>query len=119
MSPLAILVWGIDLVFDTTGHLALKQATRRADRAGGRFWRAMAADPVLWLALAAFAGEFAAWLSLIALLPLSQAVLLGCVNILGVMLGGRLVFGERITAPRVAAIGMIGIGVALVGWGAP
>ena len=39
------------------------------------------------------------------------------IDILLVMLGGRIFFGEHITRPRVAAISLIAIGVLLVGWG--
>jgi len=49
--------------------------------------------------------------------PLWQGVMVACIDILMVMLGGRIFFGERITPPRVAAISLIAIGVLLVGWG--
>jgi multidrug transporter EmrE-like cation transporter len=41
----------------------------------------------------------------------------GSITIVGVMLGGRLFFRERITPPRAIAIALIAAGVALVGWG--
>jgi drug/metabolite transporter (DMT)-like permease len=118
MTPLATFIWLLDLVSDTIGHLALKHATRRAGAAPGSiFWRAVLSEPFLWLGIGAFAVEFLVWLSFLALVPLSQGVLVGCINILGVMLGGRILFGERITAARTAATILIGTGVALVGWG--
>jgi multidrug transporter EmrE-like cation transporter len=33
------------------------------------------------------------------------------------MLGGRIVFKERLTLPRALAIALIAVGVGLVGWG--
>ena len=117
MSALATLIWVIDLLFDTTGHLALKQATRQADSGSGlAFWRSVLARPALWLGITAFAAEFLAWLSFLSLVPLSKGVLVGCINILAVMIGGRIFFGEKVTAPRAAAAMLIGTGVALVGW---
>jgi multidrug transporter EmrE-like cation transporter len=43
--------------------------------------------------------------------------MIGSIGIIGVMLGGRLFFGEAITRPRAGAAVLIAIGVALVGWG--
>ena len=39
------------------------------------------------------------------------------IDILLVTLGGAILFGERLTPPRVAAISLIAVGVLLVGWG--
>jgi multidrug transporter EmrE-like cation transporter len=43
--------------------------------------------------------------------------MLGSITIVGVMLGGRIMYGERITRSRALGIGLIAIGVVLVGWG--
>ena len=40
----------------------------------------------------------------------------GCITIAGVMIGGRICFGERITGMRALAALLIGVGVLLVGW---
>ncbi len=61
--------------------------------------------------------EFLAWAAFLSLVPLSRGVLLGSVNILALMLAGRLFFGERLTPLRVAGMGLIGLGVAVVGVG--
>jgi drug/metabolite transporter (DMT)-like permease len=120
MSALATFFWVLDLLFDTTGHLALKHATRRAVPASGLiFWRSVLSQPFLWLGIGAFAAEFLAWLSFLSLVPLSKGVLVACVNILVVMIGGRVFFRERVTGARAAAGMLIGMGVALVGWAGP
>jgi drug/metabolite transporter (DMT)-like permease len=112
------MLWLANLVFDTTGHLAFKAASARADHLdGAAHWRALLTGPLLWLGLAAFVVEFFLWMALLTLAPLGMVVLIGCINIVSVMVGGRLVFGERITVPRAAAASLIGIGVMLVGWG--
>jgi len=56
-----------------------------------------------------------AWIALLSLIPLSQAVLIGSVNIITVALAGRLFFGERLYGLRVVAIALIATGVALAG----
>ena len=72
---------------------------------------------LLWAGLATYVFEFFMWLAFLSLVPLWQGVMVACVDILMVMVGGRIFFGELITAPRVAAISLIAIGVLLVGLG--
>ncbi|MGB0083815.1 MAG: hypothetical protein WBP94_00370 [Rhodomicrobiaceae bacterium] len=118
MAPLLTMVWLANLVFDTAGHLAFKAASLNADRYDGwRHWRALLGGPLLWLGIAAFIVEFFLWLALLTLAPLAKGVLIGSASIVGVMLGGRLFFGEAITVPRTGAAALIAIGVVLVGWG--
>lgn len=118
MTFLVTMIWLANLVFDTVGHLSLKAASARADHLDGwAHWRALLTGPLLWLGFAAFAAEFFLWLALVSIAPLGMAVLIGCINIVSVMIGGRLVFGEPITVPRATAASLIGLGVVLVGWG--
>jgi drug/metabolite transporter (DMT)-like permease len=118
VSPFVTLVWLMNLLADTIGQLSFKAASRGADHLDGlAHWRSLLVQPLLWLGLAAFASEFLLWLALLSLIPLSQAVLVGCINIIGVMVGGRLFFGERLTLPRTSALVLIAVGVGLVGWG--
>ena len=49
------------------------------------------------------------------IIPLSQAVLVGSINIVVVMLAGRLLFGERLDGLRIAGMSLIAAGVALAG----
>jgi len=48
---------------------------------------------------------------------LGRGVLLGSINIVAIMLAGRLLFDERLTRMRLAGIGLICTGVAIVGLG--
>ena len=80
-------------------------------------WRRRAAGRGLWLGVACFAAEFVCWLAFLSLVPLSKGVLLGSINIVAIMLAGRLLFGERLSRWRVAGIALITIGVCLVGLG--
>ncbi|MDX2205433.1 MAG: hypothetical protein NW223_21975 [Hyphomicrobiaceae bacterium] len=115
MSLFAWLLLTAVLVTNTTGQLLFKAASMRADRDDVSHWRALAADPWLWVALAIYAVEFFLWLAFLSLVPLWQGVMVACIDILLVMLGGRIFFGERITPARMLAIGLIACGVFLVG----
>jgi undecaprenyl phosphate-alpha-L-ara4N flippase subunit ArnE len=118
MNATATVIWLSNVAFEVGGHLAFKQAARRSSNASGlAYWRRAAADPMLWLGLAALAVEFVLWFCFLALVPLSTAVLVSSINIVGVMLGGWLLFGEDITGARGAAVVLILAGVAIVGWG--
>lgn len=116
MTSLAILLWLLNISFDTGGHLAFKAAAM-AQGDGLARWRAMARRPSLWLGIGCYLGEFLAWIALLSVLPLSRAVLLGSVNIVAIMLAGRLLFGERLSRLRVTGILLVAAGVAVVGLG--
>lgn len=118
MTGEAVIYWLINLVCDTTGQLALKAASDSARVAPGTpHWLALARSPYLWLGIVAFVLEYVFWLSLLAVVPLAMGLFVGSANVVCVMLGARLLFGEAIDRTRAAAIGMIAVGIALVGWG--
>jgi drug/metabolite transporter (DMT)-like permease len=118
MSLFATLLLAAAMLTNTAGQLLFKAASMRADRTGiAAHWRALALSPLLWLGIVIYVVEFFVWLAFISLVPLWQGVMVASFDILIVMLGGRLYFGERITPPRVAAISLIAVGVGLVGWG--
>jgi len=113
----ALLLLGV-LLFDTGSHLCLKGASVTAARATGLdYWRTLVALPSLWAGIASWVVLFFLWLGFLSRVPLGQGVMAGSITIVGVMLGGRLMFGEHITPVRATAIGLIAVGVALVGWG--
>jgi multidrug transporter EmrE-like cation transporter len=51
------------------------------------------------------------------LVPLSEGVLLGSINIVAVMIAGRLLFAEKLSPLRTFGILLIAAGVAVVGIG--
>jgi drug/metabolite transporter (DMT)-like permease len=57
------------------------------------------------------------WMAFLSMVPLAQGVLLSCFNIMTVMIGGRIFFGEKLTNKRILSALLIAIGVAFVGWG--
>jgi drug/metabolite transporter (DMT)-like permease len=117
MSPLATSLLAIFLLGTTAGQLLFKAASLRAARQGrSALWPQLALEPLLWIGIAIYAFALLLWLALVSLLPLWQAVMVANLDILLVMVCGRIVFGERITLPRAAAVSLITLGVALVGW---
>ncbi|MGA0586454.1 EamA family transporter [Dyella sp. KRB-257] len=119
MPLLTIILWLANVVLDTGGQLAFKAAA--GDRAAGdglARWRYMAARPWLWIGVGCYVFEFLVWIAFLSLLPLSEGVLLGSVNIVAIMVAGRFLFGEKLTRLRVAGILLVSLGVAIVGAGA-
>lgn len=116
VTPLVAALWLFNVVLDTAGQLAFKAAA--GDPAAGdglARWKHMAARPWLWLGVASYVFEFLVWIAFLSLIPLSEGVLLGSINIVAIMLAGRFLFGERLTRLRVAGIGLVTLGVAIVG----
>lgn len=116
LPPLAILLWIVNVVVDTGGQLAFKAAAADPDAGDGLArWRWMAGRPWLWLGIACYVIEFVVWLAFLSLVPLSDGVLLGSINIVAIMIAGRYFFAEKLTRLRVAGILLISVGVAVVG----
>lgn len=119
MSSLALACWLLNVIADTGGHLSFKAAANVADDIHGlERWRTMFKDKWIWIGAVLFACEFVIWIAFLSLVPLSVGVLLASLNTIAIMIGGRLVFQERLTPKRVSAAVLITIGVALVGLGA-
>ena len=73
------------------------------------------ARPWLWVGLACYVAEFLVWLAFLSLVPLSDGVLLGSINIVAIMILGRVLLREKLKPMRVAGIVLVSIGVAIVG----
>ena len=115
MPRLAVTLWIANIALDTAGHIAFKSiAVTDAETELAR-WRTMLAAPRLWLGVAFFCLEFAAWFALLSVISLSQAMLIGSIDIVAVMLAGHFYFREPLNRRRVAAMSLIAIGVALAG----
>jgi drug/metabolite transporter (DMT)-like permease len=115
MSKLAIVLWSLNILLDTTGHLAFKLAAGATHDSGFRRWKFLLISPSLWMGIACFGLEFGVWFALLSLVPLSLAILIGSINIVVVMLAGRLVFDERLDRMRITGMLLIAAGVALAG----
>ncbi len=118
ISPLVALLWVLNVVLDTGGQLAFKAAA--GDPAAGdglARWLYMARRPWIWLGIGSYVVEFLIWIAFLSLLPLSEAILLGSINIVAIMVAGRFLFGEKLTRLRVAGILLVTLGVVIVGVG--
>lgn len=116
MTPLVALLWTLNVLVDTGGQLAFKAAaTTPASGTGLQYWRQLARRPWIWICISCYVFEFVVWLAFLSLVPLSEGVLLGSINIVAIMIAGRFFFHERLTPLRVAGIVLIAIGVAVVG----
>jgi drug/metabolite transporter (DMT)-like permease len=121
MTPTAWILLGAMMVFDAASHLMLKASSARAhaDPRDMHFLRRLFRVPMFWVAIAAFLAMMVVWIGFYSHVPLAQGVMAGSITIAGVMLGGRIFFGERITGARAIAALLIAAGVLLVGWERP
>lgn len=118
MTALTAVIWTLNVVLDTGGQLAFKAAAGDPDAGDGLArWRHMAGRPWIWIGVGCYVFEFLAWIAFLSLVPLSEGVLLGSINIVAIMLAGRWLFGEAITRLRLAGILLVSLGVAIVGYG--
>ena len=115
MPNLAIFFWIKNIILDTTGHLAFKSAAITEHEIELQRWKMMLSSAPLWIGIACFGLEFGVWFALLSLIPLSLAMLIGSINIVVVMLAGRLLFHERLDRMRVAGMWLIAVGVGLAG----
>jgi len=118
MHGLVLALWIANVVLDTGGQLAFKAAAGD-DRAGDGLarWRYMLARPWIWTGIGCYVAEFLVWIAFLSLVPLSEGVLLGSINIVAIMIAGRVLFRERLSPLRVTGILLVAAGVAIVGVG--
>jgi drug/metabolite transporter (DMT)-like permease len=116
MTPLVMALWIGNVVLDSGGQLAFKAAAIEPPCGAGHWWF-MARRPWIWLGIGCYVAEFMAWLAFLSLVPLSDGVMLGSINIVAIMLAGRWLFAERLDRLRVAGMLLVCIGVGVVGAG--
>jgi len=115
LSTLAILVWIMNIVVDTVGHMAFKSAAITEHESEWHRWKKMLSSIPLWVGIVCFCLEFVLWLVLLSILPLSSGVLLGTINMFAIMVAGRLLFRELLDPMRMLGMIFIILGVVLVG----
>ena len=116
LTPLVATLWVLNVLVDSGGQLAFKAAASESGLLDGMArWRFMLARPWIWAGVACYVAEFLLWLAFLSLVPLSDGVLLGSINIVAIMVLGRILFRERLAPMRVAGIVLVSIGVAIVG----
>ena len=114
---MTLFALAVVLVGNTAGQILFKAASLRASDSGlTAHWRALASDPLLWLALTIYVFEFFMWLAFLSVVPLWQGVMIACIDILMVMVGGRIFFDESYGGSSLIT-SLIAVGVLLVGGG--
>ena len=118
LSPL-LLAWVLLLAVETLGQVALKFAGTRvgAFELDRHSVLLALSTPWLWLGLLAYALHLLSWIAFLSLVDLSKGMLLASINMVAIMLGGRLLFREKLTPLRVTGIALVSAGVAIVGAG--
>lgn len=118
MSKTTIILWLLNIALDATGQLTFKAAAVAPHSGDGlTHWIHMGKRPWIWIGIGCYVVEFIFWIAFLSLVPLSVGVLLGSINIVVVMIAGRLFFAEKLTRIRLLSIVLIAIGVAAVGMG--
>lgn len=116
MSLSIIFLWICNIVCDACGQLAFKAgASAENDETGLNYWLSVFKNKWILLGIACYLIEFLLWLAFLSLVPLSQGVLLGSINIVVVMVGGRILFKEKLTRLRIAGVLLVTLGVGIVG----
>lgn len=116
MSMTIFVLWIMNAVVDSIGQLAFKAAAIDSLASKSRSsWLFIASRPYVWFGVMCYVVEFLLWIAFISLVPLSDGVLLGSINIVAVMILGRLIFNEYFSTLRVMGITLVCIGVAVVG----
>lgn len=117
MNSLVITLWALNIFLDTIGQLAFKAAASDPSNTGEErgHWAHMLQRPWLWLGITCYIAEFVVWLAFLSLVPLSEGVLLGSINIVAIMIAGRFLFAEKLTRMRITGILLVAAGVCLVG----
>jgi multidrug transporter EmrE-like cation transporter len=117
LTSIAILIWVLNVTLDTIGHVALKFAAVAGQESASELnrWKSMLGSIPLWIGIICFCLEFVVWLAFLSVLSLSQGVLLGAINMVSIVIAGRLIFKERLDPMRIFGISLIAIGVILVG----
>lgn len=117
MTGLIFVLWIANVAFDTLGQIAFKYAAtiETKNDTMASYWQGLLHQKWLWIGVIAYIVEFFLWLAFLTLVPLSKGVLLAAMNIITIMIAGRLLFNEKLIPLRVIGIAFITAGVAIVG----
>ncbi|MFG1431963.1 EamA family transporter [Xanthobacter sp. V2C-8] len=118
MNAAIVALFAASVACDVLGQLAFKRGADRlpevAAVGAGAFALRLVGEPWLLAGLAIYAVEFAVWMRLLALVPLTIAFPVASLNIIGVTLASRLWLGEAVAPRQYAGAVLVTAGVALV-----
>jgi drug/metabolite transporter (DMT)-like permease len=116
MSAAVALLWLLNISLDTLGQISFKLgAIAHNDATGLHFWLNTLKSHWIKIGIACYAAEFVVWLAFLSLVPLSEGVVLASLNIVTVMIAGRIFLEEPLTRLRLLGIALVASGVAIVG----
>ncbi|WP_397452353.1 transporter [Pseudomonas sp. NA-150] len=119
MSILSYLLLAAAIVLEVVGQLCFKHGLAKIpqdDSGDGplAFWGAVLGNPWIGLGVATYTLEFAVWLAVLTLAPLSLAFPVLSLSYCGVVFASRFILGEKVGLRTILAMGLIAIGVAIV-----
>lgn len=121
MIQVAAVGWIKLLVFQlilSGGQVLFKQvANATHGESGARWLLALAAHPLMWLAVMLYGGATLLWVNILQTLPLSRAYPVMALAFLLVPLAGVVFFGERLDAKYLLGVALIMGGIVLVSRG--
>lgn len=118
MSLTIVLLFMTSIACEIGGQLFLKMGSRSLPdvSAGGIlvYIARLLSEPWLLLGVAIHAVEFVVWVRILSLVPLNVAFPLASLNILGIVLAGRLFLGETVSSRQWSGAALITLGVVVV-----
>jgi hypothetical protein len=99
VSPLVATLWLVSVSLETGGQLSAQACRQRSAAGDGAArWRYMASRPWMWLGILTYVVKILFWIAFLSLVDLSEGVLLSSINIVVIMIAGRLLFREKLYA---------------------
>ena len=111
LAVLALTI-GLDVVGQILFKLGLAEDEAAPETA---LWLKVAVNPRIWLGLAAYAVEFAAWLFVLSQIALNVAFPIASLSYCGIALASRFILHEGISNRRWIGTALIALGAAIVG----
>ena len=120
MKFVSFAVLGGTIACDIAGQLCFKIGLDSSSDRGsaGPIWWRVGSSSLIWLGVAVYAVEIAAWLFVLSRLPLSLAFPLAALSYCGIAIAGRFVLHERVSGRRWVGTFLIALGAAIVGMSA-
>ena len=118
MSPMVLLVLFLNVLTDTVGHMSYKFAAKGSEgMTTVQYWKHVLLHPWMWIGIAFHTAEFFLWIAFLSMVPLAVGVMLGSVNVVVLMILGRIMYGERINIWRFWGMTLVCLGIIAVGLG--
>ena len=117
LSLQVLVFWFLNILVDTAGQLEFKAGALKESHHENmvQYYLNILRNHWILLGIGCYVVEFFLWLIFLTLVPLSNGILLGSINIVAILFAGKYFFKERITPLKLVGIVLVTLGVALVG----